>query len=103
VTETEGEADAWTPHNFRVTLDITSPTGEKTREELDPDTDAVFLTLAAIDKFVIPYYTGLYGVERAAEIRRIYCAHPEKWVHVLESAWTPRGPKEIDPTGGNVA
>lgn len=34
--------------------------------------DAVFFTLPAIDKFVIPYYERLYGVAYAAEMRAEY-------------------------------
>lgn len=34
--------------------------------------DALFFTLAAIDKFVVPYYERLYGVEYAAGIRQRY-------------------------------
>ncbi|HTY06037.1 MAG TPA: hypothetical protein VMC86_05955 [Gemmatimonadales bacterium] len=34
--------------------------------------DALFLTLSAIDKFVIPYYTRLYGPMYAAQMRAAY-------------------------------
>ncbi len=34
------------------------------------DDDAIFFTLAAIDKFVLPYYTQLYGPAYADSLRR---------------------------------
>jgi hypothetical protein len=34
--------------------------------------DALFFTLSAIDKFVVPYYTRLYGPEVAARMRSQY-------------------------------
>ena len=34
------------------------------------DVDAMFFTMSAIDKFVIPYYTLLYGADYGREIRR---------------------------------
>lgn len=36
------------------------------------EVDALFFTLSAIDKFVMPYYTRLYGPDVAAEMRRNY-------------------------------
>lgn len=38
-------------------------------ETLDGDTDAIVLNLSAFDKFLLPYYTRLYGVEVAKEMR----------------------------------
>lgn len=39
----------------------------------DPaDVDALFWSLSALDKFLYPYYTMLYGPEKAAEMRRKY-------------------------------
>ena len=35
-----------------------------------PSADAIFLTLPAIDKFVIPYYAGIIGADAAAAMRR---------------------------------
>lgn len=35
-----------------------------------PDVDAVFLSFAAVDKFLIPYYARLYGAAASAEIRK---------------------------------
>jgi hypothetical protein len=34
--------------------------------------DALFFSLSALDKFFYPYYTALYGPEKAAEKRRRY-------------------------------
>jgi hypothetical protein len=42
-------------------------------EELSSnDVEAVFLTLSAIDRFLIPYYTRVRGVEYAAQMRADY-------------------------------
>ena len=87
VTEREGEASDWGPANFSVTVEVTSPSGEKWNHTLDPRTDAVFFSLAAIDKFAIPYYTHIHGVERAAELRRQVLAKPAVWEHVGNTAW----------------
>jgi hypothetical protein len=35
------------------------------------EVDAIFLTQAAIDKFALPYYAGLYGAAYAAELLRL--------------------------------
>lgn len=37
--------------------------------ELDADADAVFFTLSAVDKFLVPYYSLLYNGSVANEIR----------------------------------
>lgn len=37
-------------------------------------TDALFFSLSALDKFVYPYYTGLYGPEKAAAMRQSFIA-----------------------------
>jgi hypothetical protein len=44
--------------------------GRTLRYPLDRATDAVFMSLAAIDKFVIPYYTRVLSVEDAAALRQ---------------------------------
>jgi hypothetical protein len=38
--------------------------------------DAVFLSLSAVDKFVVPYYTRLYGPDSAAAMRRQITGRP---------------------------
>lgn len=41
--------------------------------EFDPEeTDALFFSKSALDKFVYPYYTALYGPEEAAKMRKRY-------------------------------
>jgi hypothetical protein len=35
-------------------------------------TDALFFSLSALDKFVYPYYTSLYGPETAANMRKSF-------------------------------
>ena len=37
---------------------------------LDPSVDAIFLSLPAIDKFVLPYYERIVGMDAAATMRR---------------------------------
>ena len=34
--------------------------------------DAVFFTVSAIDKFVIPYYARVYNAQYAADLRAAY-------------------------------
>jgi hypothetical protein len=43
--------------------------GTKDSIDLDSRTDAAFFNLSSLDKFLIPYYTRLYGVDRAKIIR----------------------------------
>jgi len=44
--------------------------GDTITEVLPLDADAVFFSIPAIDKFVLPYYTRVLGVEEAARMRR---------------------------------
>lgn len=47
--------------------------GDPKEYSLDPETrDALFWSVAAMDKFMLPYYTMVYGPERAAAIRKQY-------------------------------
>ena len=43
--------------------------GATRRMPIDPGVDAVFLSLPAIDKFAIPYYSRVVGIEAAAAMR----------------------------------
>jgi hypothetical protein len=52
-----------------VNLVWQTPRGRVVRR-LDSNVDALFLTPSAIDKFVIPYYSRLYGPRYAQELRR---------------------------------
>jgi hypothetical protein len=36
---------------------------------MGPEVDAIFLTLPAIDKFMIPYYSRVFGIDSAAAMR----------------------------------
>lgn len=49
--------------------------GDPKEYSLDPEArDALFWSVSALDKFLLPYYTMVYGPERAAEIRNQYLA-----------------------------
>ena len=52
------------------TLTVKMKNGTVRSVPISNQTDAVFLSLAAIDKFVIPYYSRVIGVEGAAAMRR---------------------------------
>ena len=56
-----------------VTLTVVTKDGRSMRTTVLPeDAEAFFLTMSAVDKFLIPYYTQLYGVEYAARLREEY-------------------------------
>ena len=54
----------------RITLTVHPTTRAAYTLDFDPkEVDALFFTLAAADKFVMPYYTGVLGVDYAARMR----------------------------------
>jgi len=53
-----------------VTLTFETTGGPPQSVRLPRDVDAIFLGMSAVDKFVIPYYTHVLGVEAAAAMRR---------------------------------
>lgn len=56
-----------------ITITIHSKDGTAVQSVLAPgEADAVFFTLSAIDKFVMPYYTRIYGAQFAADMRAGY-------------------------------
>jgi hypothetical protein len=56
-----------------ITVTIHAKNGTAVESVLAPgDVDAVFFTLSAIDKFVMPYYTRIYGAQFAADMRAGY-------------------------------
>jgi hypothetical protein len=56
-----------------ITITIHAKTGPAVERVLTPgEVDAVFFTLSAIDKFVMPYYTRVYGAQYAADMRAAY-------------------------------
>lgn len=89
VTDADEPATAWTALNYRVTIDVTAPDGETSQHVLSEEIDALFLTLPAIDKFVVPYYTNTIGAERALDIRRQFIDAPEPMGHVWNSKFIP--------------
>lgn len=52
-----------------MTLVITRTQGKPESLELPPDTDAIFLTLSTIDKFVVPYYLRTFSLAAVSELR----------------------------------
>jgi hypothetical protein len=53
-----------------ITITVRLTNGDTRTFPLPKGTDAAFFTLSAIDKFVIPYYTQLLGVDSAAAMRQ---------------------------------
>ena len=53
-----------------VTISIWLKNRETRREVLPAGTDAVFFTLAAVDKFALPYYARAIGIDEAARMRQ---------------------------------
>jgi hypothetical protein len=51
-------------------LTIHLKSGHVRREVIPIATDAVFLTLAAVDKFAMPYYAHAIGIEQTARMRQ---------------------------------
>jgi len=69
VTETEEPASRSIAPDFKVTVEGRDANGASILRTYDGEIDALFLTLPAIDKFLIPYYTHVYGIEKALKIR----------------------------------
>jgi hypothetical protein len=56
-----------------ITITIHAKDGAAVETVLPPgNVDAVFFTLSAIDKFVMPYYTRVYNAQYAADMRAAY-------------------------------
>ena len=53
-----------------MTLTLTLANGKRETLPLPSDADAIFLGLAAIDKFAVPYYVRTLGLADATELRR---------------------------------
>ena len=64
----EGGAGAGTVEDVVVTVRLADGTREARRFAPD-QVDALFLNLAAVDKFLVPYYAGQYGVAEAVSVR----------------------------------
>lgn len=57
----------------RVTLTFRLKNGRVLTAVYRPDSvEAIFLTLSAVDKLLIPYYTSVYGINAAQGIRTMY-------------------------------
>jgi hypothetical protein len=56
-----------------ITITIHAKDGASVERVLAPgEVDAVFFTLSAIDKFVMPYYMRVYGAQFTADMRAAY-------------------------------
>jgi hypothetical protein len=63
------------PINSIDTIEVTFKLvggGRRTVVYKPRDVEAVFFTLSAIDKLLVPYYTGIYGVDTAQRLRQQY-------------------------------
>jgi hypothetical protein len=60
----------------RVIITLVSRAGDVQSDTLRPDqVEAVFFTMSALDKMLIPYYTQLYGSRYAARVREEYLSN----------------------------
>ena len=68
VTPRDSSADSgWRIRSVRVVL---RAAGKDTTIDVNPDSvDALFFTMAPFDKFVVPYYSRLYGADFALRLR----------------------------------
>jgi hypothetical protein len=58
------------PKLMNVRLTFKTPQGATRTKEVDPrQVDALFMSMSAVDKFMIPYYARLYGPEYAQRFR----------------------------------
>lgn len=53
-----------------LSLQITRMDGKRDSIPLPPNADAVFLSMASIDKFAVPYYTRMLGLPAATAMRQ---------------------------------
>lgn len=54
-----------------VSVRVTTRTAQGLRTtQLDPNVDALFLSMSAIEKFAIPYYAKIYGPEYSRRLRQ---------------------------------
>jgi hypothetical protein len=68
---TPGDSETASNRVLTVRLTLQTPEGRQT-VDVNPDSaDAVFLSLSAVDKFVIPYYTRTYGPGFAGRLRSL--------------------------------
>lgn len=54
---------------FRIVSVTIESGGKRVTRKLDPDIDALFLNMSAVDKFMIPYYERVYGPTYAQKLR----------------------------------
>lgn len=58
------------PRVVAVRITVEQPGGRRRTFDVRPDSiDALFFTLSAVDKFMVPYYTRIYGTEYAHVLR----------------------------------
>jgi hypothetical protein len=77
--------------------------GGSRRLKVSPNVDALFLTPAAMDKFLVPYYAGLYGPEVANLLREqamIQIRPPCHWAGSIPCATVWGFPSLLPPPHG---
>jgi hypothetical protein len=103
------------PRVVSVKIGLRTAAGTTTTLEIKPEeADAIFLSMVSFDKFVVPYYSQLYGPEFARRLRQDALRAPRIIKHCASracmpdstgthlrvlplwdpSAWTPGGPAD---------
>jgi len=79
-----------------ITITFQTPRGTRTRR-VDPEVDALFLSPSSIDKFLLPYYARLYGLEYARKLRLQVAPPSEVSCHRKSTPCTetPEGIRQI--------
>jgi len=76
-----------------LNIKVTVESGGTTKDiDIDPnEVDALFWGESSADKFVFPYYTSLYGVEKAAQMKRDFLTSQAViFGHTDGTRWLPR-------------
>jgi hypothetical protein len=76
------------PRIIGVRLVIQTPRGRFVRQ-LDPRVDALFLTMSAVDKFMVPYYAKVYGADYANRLRDSLSRPNRPGCHIQSSPCFP--------------
>ena len=89
VSQEEGRVTLPTVFDYRVTIERKLADGTIERTIFDQEIDALFLTLPAIDKFAVPYYTSVVGAEEALALRDDFIVRPGVRGHDRKTRWLP--------------
>ena len=83
------------PRLVSVRMVLRTAAGTQTTLDVQPEeADAIFFSMASFDKFVVPYYSRLYGAEFAGRLRQYALRAPRIIKHCASRACMP------DTTGG---